>query len=98
MVWTSRMRQLLTSHKNIQSVVVNEVIDSHIRHLDSLKSSDISQSVPRPYGTVFANNYLNMGEVKVVGFDLDYTLVSYTEDLQSLIFSLARDILVNTYG
>jgi hypothetical protein len=47
---------------------------------------------------VFANNHLNMGEVKVVGFDLDYTLVPYTVELQSLIYNLARDILTSAYG
>jgi HAD superfamily 5'-nucleotidase-like hydrolase len=47
---------------------------------------------------VFANNYINLGEVKVVGFDLDYTLVPYTVELQSLIYNLARDILVGAYG
>lgn len=33
-------------------------------------------------GEVFANNYLHMGHVNVVGFDLDYTLVNYTNKLQ----------------
>jgi HAD superfamily 5'-nucleotidase-like hydrolase len=47
---------------------------------------------------VFANNYLNLGDVSVVGFDLDYTLVPYTVELQSLIFTMARDILVGAYG
>jgi len=31
-----------------------------------------------PPGRVFANNYSNLNDVKTVGFDLDYTLVSYT--------------------
>lgn len=39
-----------------------------------------------------------MGEVKVVGFDLDYTLVQYSVHLQHLIYDMARDILVNAYG
>jgi HAD superfamily 5'-nucleotidase-like hydrolase len=47
---------------------------------------------------VFANNYLNMGDVKVVGFDLDYTLVPYTVELQTLIYNLARDILTSAYA
>lgn len=33
-------------------------------------------------GEVFANNYLHLGHVNVVGFDLDYTLVNYTKKLQ----------------
>lgn len=48
--------------------------------------------------TVFSNHFVNLGEVKVVGFDLDYTLVSYTVDLQDLIYTMARDALVNAYG
>jgi HAD superfamily 5'-nucleotidase-like hydrolase len=47
---------------------------------------------------VYANNYLNYGDLKVIGFDLDYTLVSYTVELQRLIYTLARDLLVNVYG
>lgn len=47
---------------------------------------------------VFANNHLNMGDVKVVGFDLDYNLVPYTVELQTLIYNLARDILTSAYG
>lgn len=47
---------------------------------------------------VFANNYLNFEDVKVVGFDMDYTLVQYTTDLQDLIYTLARDMLTSAYG
>lgn len=47
---------------------------------------------------IYANNYLNYGDLKVVGFDLDYTLVSYTVELQTLIYNLARDVLVSAYG
>src|SRR3546814_2334198 len=36
-------------------------------------------------GEVFANNYLHLGHVGVVGFDLDYTLVNYTKRLQGEI-------------
>jgi 5'-nucleotidase len=47
---------------------------------------------------IFANNYLNFEDVKVVGFDMDYTLVQYTIELQQLIYTLARDMLTNVYG
>lgn len=47
---------------------------------------------------VFVNNYVNLADVNVVGFDLDYTLVPYTVELQSLIFTMARDILVSAFG
>jgi len=47
---------------------------------------------------VYANNYFNFGEIKVIGFDLDYTLLSYSTELQNLIYSHARDSLIETYG
>ncbi|RYH18018.1 hypothetical protein EON65_27805 [archaeon] len=47
---------------------------------------------------IYANNYLNLGKVDVVGFDLDYTLVNYTPDLQSLIYSMAKETLVDAYS
>lgn len=47
---------------------------------------------------VYANNYFNFGEIKVVGFDLDYTLLSYSTELQKLIYTYARDSLIETYG
>uniref|UniRef100_H3HDU7 5'-nucleotidase domain-containing protein n=1 Tax=Phytophthora ramorum TaxID=164328 RepID=H3HDU7_PHYRM len=43
---------------------------------------------------VFANNHLRLSGIDVVGFDYDYTLCHYTEELQHLIYSMARDYLV----
>ena len=51
-----------------------------------------------PNSTVFANHYLNFDDVKVVGFDLDYTLLTYTSELQDLIYNLARNSLITSYG
>lgn len=47
---------------------------------------------------VFANNYVNFENIEVIGFDLDYTLVTYTVELQRLIYNLARDLLISSYG
>jgi hypothetical protein len=41
---------------------------------------------------------LNFEDVKVVGFDMDYTLVQYTIELQALIYNMARDMLTTVYG
>ena len=48
--------------------------------------------------SVYANNYVNFENIDVIGFDLDYTLVTYTVELQRLIYNLARELLVSTYG
>lgn len=47
---------------------------------------------------IFSNNYLNFEDIKAVGFDMDYTLVQYTTELQNLIYTLARDMLTSVYG
>lgn len=47
---------------------------------------------------IFSNNYINFEDVKVVGYDLDYTLVTYTEELQHLIYNMGRENLVQLYG
>lgn len=52
------------------------------------------------FGTneIFTNNYLNLNKIGAIGFDLDYTLVAYTVELQELIYETARDILISSYG
>ncbi len=47
---------------------------------------------------VFANNELNLSAVEAVGFDYDYTLVSYTNALQSMIYDKALKRLVDEQG
>jgi len=45
--------------------------------------------------SIFANTYVDMGAVDTVGFDYDYTLVHYTEELLTLLYSMALNRLVN---
>eukprot|EP00438_Fugacium_kawagutii_P005395 Skav219471 [mRNA] locus=scaffold2719:19607:21463:+ [translate_table: standard] len=44
---------------------------------------------------VYANTYVNLGSAKVVGFDYDYTLVSYKPAILHLIYNLAKEQLVS---
>lgn len=46
---------------------------------------------------VFANNELDLSEIKVYGFDYDYTLAVYKESLHYLIYNLGRDELIKRY-
>ncbi|RLN51787.1 hypothetical protein BBJ29_006979 [Phytophthora kernoviae] len=48
-----------------------------------------------PPDVVFANNHLKLSTIDVVGFDYDYTLCHYTEELQHLIYAMARDHMVS---
>ncbi|KAF1798207.1 HAD-superfamily hydrolase [Mucor lusitanicus] len=44
---------------------------------------------------VFINNELNLSNIKVYGFDYDYTLANYTENLSLTIYNSLRDIIVD---
>jgi HAD superfamily 5'-nucleotidase-like hydrolase len=43
---------------------------------------------------VYANSYVDLGRIDTVGFDYDYTLVTYTTALQELIYDMALIRLV----
>ncbi|KAG2223129.1 hypothetical protein INT45_005685 [Circinella minor] len=49
--------------------------------------------VTRP-DEVFINNELNLKYIDVYGFDYDYTLANYTDNLSKTIYSILRDLLV----
>ncbi|KAI9274461.1 5' nucleotidase family-domain-containing protein [Phascolomyces articulosus] len=49
--------------------------------------------VTRP-DEVFINNELNLKYIDVYGFDYDYTLANYTDNLSRTIYSILRDLLV----
>ena len=43
---------------------------------------------------VYANNELDLKEIDVYGFDYDYTIACYTDNLNHLIYDLGRAILI----
>lgn len=55
-------------------------------------------SRPCPPDGVFTNAELKLSRIKVFGFDYDYTLASYTRDIQPLIYNLAAEHLVKELG
>ena len=46
---------------------------------------------------VFACNELDLSEIKVYGFDYDYTLACYKAAMGYILYNLGRDLLVNKY-
>lgn len=48
----------------------------------------------RKHETIYSNTYVDMGKIDTIGFDFDYTLVTYTEELLELIYSMALKRLV----
>ena len=44
--------------------------------------------------SVYANSYVDLSKVSSIGFDYDYTLVTYTQELLGLIYEMALRRLV----
>lgn len=47
--------------------------------------------------TIFANNEMSLRDIEIYGFDYDYTLAFYSRHLHTLIFNIARDILISQH-
>ncbi|KAI1882161.1 hypothetical protein AGOR_G00247820 [Albula goreensis] len=47
--------------------------------------------------TIFANNEMSLQDIEIYGFDYDYTLAFYSRHLHTLIFDIARDILIQQH-
>ncbi|TRY83440.1 hypothetical protein DNTS_016196 [Danionella cerebrum] len=56
----------------------------------------ISKNFVNP-DTIFANNQMSLQDIEIYGFDYDYTLAFYSSHLHTLIFNIARDILIEEH-
>jgi len=67
-------------------------------HHESCKNNDdnfmTEKSSSSPDDIVFSNSYVDLGKVDIVGFDYDYTLLTYKEELLELIYEMALRRLV----
>ncbi|RDX82002.1 5'-nucleotidase domain-containing protein, partial [Mucuna pruriens] len=61
-----------------------------------LKIPDALREMPKmnPQG-IYVNKNMRLDKLQVYGFDYDYTLAHYSSDLQTLIYDLAKEYLVN---
>mmetsp|Transcript_27429 Transcript_27429/g.57947 ORF Transcript_27429/g.57947 Transcript_27429/m.57947 type:complete len:599 (+) Transcript_27429:277-2073(+) len=60
--------------------------------VDESKKEEIPVEIEQE--SVYANSYVDLGKVDTVGFDFDYTLVTYTNELLELIYDMALKRLV----
>ncbi|CAJ1403743.1 unnamed protein product [Effrenium voratum] len=88
------------NEKTNQLIVAAEDLANQIlSNLSTLpEDSTISESHVHVEDRVYANSYVNLGYAKVVGFDYDYTLVSYKPAILHLIYELAKAKLVEGLG
>lgn len=67
----------------------------HTKHVDKKTVSRSTMMTESEHDAIYANTYVDLGRVDTVGFDYDYTLVTYTEELLELIYDMALNRLVN---
>lgn len=60
----------------------------------------LAKKLPKDVNTrgVFACNELDLSEVKVYGFDYDYTLAHYKPSMEHLLYNLGRQILLEKFN
>lgn len=93
------VQNIITTKSSRFDPTVGAVMNEYLQKFQAPTRSLVLPPNPNPphKSRIFSNNYLNLGDVDVVGFDLDYTLIPYTVELQNLIFALAREILVDDF-
>lgn len=62
--------------------------------MNMAKTMDESARSGGAHEKVFANSYVDLGQIDIVGFDYDYTLVTYKQELLELIYDMALQRLV----
>ena len=88
------------SHEGVNSILTEteDLIRSMHKHSKKIDHNNVYRPTKKTGGahdTIFANTYVDLGKVDTVGFDYDYTLVTYKEELLELIYDMALKRLVN---
>ena len=82
---SGRLLQPRGAHRCLASRPLEALLPTHVRNL---------LGTTPPPEKVFANRELRMADVKAIGFDYDYTLASYTTELNSFIYDRAKEHLM----
>jgi len=76
-----------------ENLVENLHQDSKAIDPKSTRSRTMSP-MANSHDSIFANTYVDLSRIDTVGFDYDYTLVHYTEELLTLLYEMALSRLV----
>ncbi|XP_078273340.1 5'-nucleotidase domain-containing protein 3 [Rhinoraja longicauda] len=74
---------------------------NHLWSLYSETKKDLSSQGRSNYlnpDGIFANNEVCLSDIEIYGFDYDYTLAFYSNNLHTLIFNTAREILIEQHN
>lgn len=88
------------SHAGVNSILeqtesILRKLHLHSKQISSNKHVSAAKDVALQHEVVYANSYVDLGKIDIIGFDFDYTLVTYTEELLHLIYDMALKRLVS---
>jgi hypothetical protein len=88
------------SHAGVNDILTSTEAVVRKLHVHSQKveqtSIQAAKEKGRAHEKIHANNYVDLAKVDTIGFDFDYTLVSYTDDLLETIYDMALNRLVTS--
>lgn len=89
------------SHEGITEILeqteeILTALHEHSKTVDEFKDTPDGEATTQDE-SIYANAYVDLSKVDVVGFDYDYTLVTYTEELLELIYDMALKRLVKEF-
>lgn len=80
---------LIQTEKAIRSMQQSQLYMASRKDDEDSKTKNTKQEE-----SVYANSYVDLSKVSTIGFDYDYTLVTYTQELLELIYDMALKRLV----
>jgi len=83
---------LIATESTIQTL--NEQSIQNYDEGEETELDNLDDKIIEGTGRVYSNSYVDLGRVDTVGFDYDYTLVTYTNALLELIYDMALNRLV----
>ena len=88
------------SHVGVNDVLVEtealvKNLHQNSKAIDPTTTKRSMSPMINSHDSIYANTYVDLGAVDTVGFDYDYTLVHYTEELLTLLYEMALNRLVN---
>lgn len=69
-------------------------LHAHSKQISNNNYVSAAKEAALQHEVVYANSYVDLGKIDIIGFDFDYTLVTYTEELLELIYEMALKRLV----